>query len=138
MKKALLLLVFLSFMFTTFSQNLPDTIIARNYLQKSVRKDKTGNILLGIGTCLLVITAFTSGTFDSEEGNWTVDMSDFGRLGWAGFTVCAASIPFYISERRNKRKAEAAVSFGGQKIQLPQQGRWTASTQPALTMRVGL
>lgn len=144
MKKLLVLLTLFFVATATFSQPRTDTVFTKDYfLQKSRTQKHIGWGLLIGGTALAVYGLANSDAFDSspnfgpgDPNDNDIDTEDVLLIG--GVVADLTGVVFLVSSAKNKRKAEAAVSFGGQQLLLPQRGHLAVRTQPAARLRVGL
>lgn len=143
MKKTFVLLTLLCVALASFSQPATDTVFTKDYFLKKSRTQKTiaWGLLAG-GTAMAVVGAIHSDIIDlgGDENEWGsgesgLDAADVLFIG--GVVADLTSIVFFVNSAKNKRRA-AAISFGGQKLSLPQPGRFTARTQPAVIVRVAL
>ena len=133
MKKIIFSLILLFFMVKSFSQT--PAVSKDYYLQKSKSQKKVGWILLTGGTIMAVVGAI--GFDDSwDSGSYTkTDILGFVMLG--GILSDIASIPFFISSAKNKRRALSAA-ISNQKIFIPQQKGYALNTQTAFTLKLVL
>lgn len=143
MKKLWVLFSLLFFTVASFSQSRTDTTFSKDYFLKKSRTQKhIGWGLLVGGTVLAVIGAVNSDGSDpnnnfgpGDPNDNDIDTEDILIIG--GVVADLTGVVFLVGSARNKRKA-AALSFGGQKLLLPQRGHLALRTQPALTLKVGL
>lgn len=143
MKKLIVLLTLLFLATASFSQSRTDTTFSKDYFLKKSRTQKhIGWGLLVGGTALAVIGAVNSDGSDpnnnfgpGDPNDNDIDTEDLLIIG--GVVADLTGVAFLVGSAKNKRKA-AALSLGGQKAPYPQGGRFTARTQPAVTLKVGL
>lgn len=144
MKRLLVLLTFLCVAAASFGQPATDTVFTKDYfLQKSRTQKRIGWGLIIGGTALAVAGLASSDAFDSspnfgpgDPNDNDIDTEDVLLIG--GVVADLTGVVFLVSAGRNKRKAEAALSFGGQKLSLPQKGHLITRMQPAVRLKVGL
>ncbi len=146
MKNLLLILLLTCFFESSFAQELArdssNTISKETLLLKRKKQKKTANILLISGGSLIVISGIVAiGEATVFVTSWGSNEENIGKASAAVFTagllVSAASIPFYISAGKNKRKA-AALSFHQQKIPYLQKSTVATSLIPALSLKINL
>ena len=122
MKKASILFLLFLFTIRTFSQQAPlkQTITKTDYLQKSKKQLKTGQIILGSGAVLIVTSRIiprgesTGDQFDPIGGGFYEGHKNDGIKGTvllAGFAVILASGPFFIASGKNKKRETKALVF---------------------------
>lgn len=110
------------------------------YLTKSKNQKTIGWILAGSGAGLIV-----AGLIVGDQDNSSNDLSlDFGPnfdvglwLVGGGIAAGLASIPFFISSRKNARKA-ASIGLSNQKIVMPQGSAFTTKMQPTVSLKIPL
>jgi hypothetical protein len=105
------------------------------YLTKSKNQNKTGWILLVGGTAMVVGGAVIFNDSYSSGSNSSTDISGFVLLG--GVAAEIASIPFFISASKNKKRA-AALSINNQNYYLPLNNYVVLKTQPCITLKIQL
>jgi len=114
MKNLLMLVALLLMAENLFSQRLTDQNQLQDYyLRKSKNQKTTGLILAGAGTALILTGGYA---FDKswDEGSATAtDIAGFAVL--TGVIADLASIPYFISSCKNKKKA-ATFSLGYQSM----------------------
>ena len=146
MKKLFLILIFACFFQTSFAQELvgdsSKIINKETLLLKQKNQKRTANILIISGGSLIVV----SGLIAIAEA--TIFVTSWGAIEenvfkasaavlTVGLLVSAASIPFYISSGKNKRKA-AALSFQQQKIPYLLNNTVASSMIPAISLKIKL
>lgn len=146
MRNLLLILLLTCFFETSFAQSLAgdsSKIISKEtLLLKRKKQKKVANVLLISGGSLMLISGivaigetaelvYTGG--ENEENIFKASAAVFT----AGLLVSAASIPFYISAGKNKRKA-AALSFKQLKIPYLQNNTVAGSMIPAISIKIKL
>lgn len=144
MKRLLVLLTFLVVASISFGQPATDTVFTKDYiLQKSRTQKRIGWGLIIGGTALAVAGLVSSDAFDSspsygpgDPNDNDIDTEDLLLIG--GVVADLTGVVFLVSAGRNKRRAEAALSFGMQKFSLSQRGHLATRTQPAVRLKVGL
>lgn len=127
-----------------FSQqtNPAPTLTKQDFLQKRKKQLTACYILAGTGITLsmvsLSITAknlegvFDPNTINISENNRTADI-----LGYTGLGLMAASIPFFISAGKNKKKA-ATLSLKNEKCSQLQKSSIVYKNIPSLTLKINL
>ena len=112
------------------------------FLIKRKKQKKAANILLISGGSLILISGIVAAgetaaivTTDGENLDNIYTLSS--GIATAGILMSVASIPFYISAGKNKRKA-AALSFQQQKIPYLQNNSVTSSLIPAVSIKIKL
>lgn len=145
--KNLLLVLFLTCVFeSSFAQELASdsskTITKETLLLKRKNQKKAANILLISGGSLILISGVVAiGEATIFATSWGSNEDNIFNTSAAVFTVgllvSAASIPFYISSGKNKRKA-AALSFQQQKIPYLQGSNVATCMIPALSIKIKL
>ena len=139
MKKIIILTMLLIIATTTFSQQTKPspTITKQDYLKKSRHQKTAAWIVLGGG---LLSTGLGSIRFKPNDtwggGN---DQPTTGSTVFlvTGLAAIGASIPFFISASKNKKKA-ADVSFRMEKAPQIQQGSFVYRSYLALSFRLNL
>jgi hypothetical protein len=103
------------------------------FLQKSKNQNKTGWILLGTGTAMIIggATVFNN-SWDSGSAT-TTDISGFVILG--GVIADLACIPVFISAGRNKRRA-ASMTLTYQNILLKPDYMFHMTAAPSLSVKI--
>jgi hypothetical protein len=142
MKKIILLIAVLSFVVNTFSQDTIRQAFSKEYYLKKSKNQKTiAWVLLGTGTTLAII-GLVAGTnevansyypflTDEEASSIGTD----GALLVIGAAIDVASIPFFISAGKNKRRA-AEVAISNQKMYLPQKNSMAIRYAPGITIKI--
>ena len=142
MKKITLLITLLSFAASVFAQEaLPHG--QEYYLQKSKNQKTAAWVLLGVGTTMIVVgmvggmSTFGSSDypFISEEDASAMDT--YGIIMFVGIAGDLASIPFFISAGKNKKRA-AAVTISNQPLYLPHNGSIAVKYVPGITFKISL
>lgn len=103
------------------------------YLQKSKGQKTVAWILLGAGTTSIIIGVI-QGTGKSN------DLGDVGKGAVPliiGIGADLASIPFFISSSKNKKRA-ASLAIINQNIVSPQQRGFSLKMQPAISLKISL
>ena len=127
----------LLFVVKSFSQTQSSPELSKDYyLQKSKNQKITAWVLLGAGVGMtvggLLINLdqpyYGGSSTDNAKGLW---------LSYVGIASTLASIPFFISSHKNKKRA-ASVSINNQRIYFPQQNGFAAKTQPSINLKIGL
>jgi len=99
---------------TAFSQqsNPSKPLTRADYLQKSKNQKTAGWILLGSGA-VLSVTGLVIYRNSIEDSNNPFEFLKGKGAGASaiGFLAMAGSIPLFIASGKNRRKAEASVSF---------------------------
>jgi hypothetical protein len=139
-----LLIVFVGSTFSSVAQiDSVNTFPNNDYLQKSMRQKKTGNIMIGIGAGL-VLTAFLIPKgekvydglciLDWCEGDRYENEDLKGMVAVAGIAAGLSSILFYKASKKNARKA-AAVGWHMERALQLSKGLLVQSSFPALNFR---
>ena len=109
-------------------------------LLKSKKQKKAANILLISGGSLILISGVVAigevGAIVVTEGeNLDNIFSLSSGIATVGILMSVASVPFYISAGRNKRKA-ASLSFQQQKIPYIKNNSVASSMIPAVSIKI--
>lgn len=136
MKKIIICVLLLITAIATFSQQTTPSpsLTKQDYLKKSKHQKTVAWILLGGGifsTGLSTVRLNFAGS-EGEENN-----SNRTVFLVTGLAAIGASIPFFISASKNKKKA-ADVSFRMEKAPRIQQGSFVYRSYPALSFRLNL
>ncbi len=132
MKTLLITFVFLIISQNVFSQRFTDQNQIKDfYLEKSKNQKTTGWILLGAGTALVIAGGYVFDKTWDDASSTTTDIAGFAIL--TGVIADLASIPYFISAGRNKRKA-ASFSLGYQNIYLRCDNSYRIKTTPSLVI----
>ena len=153
MKKIIVLILVFLIVGNTFSQkSLIQTQTKEFYLKKSKNQYTTGCVLL-IGGTAMIIGGFISDSQKSDPDPIDPDGYSFGSylsasieqanmdIGAAGYFIIGgvladlASIPFFISSSKNKKKA-ASISFSYQNIYFKQNNLSSLSVKPSIVIRI--
>jgi hypothetical protein len=104
------------------------------YLEKAKRQNTTGWILLAAGT-----TAIITGIIIEAPHRGTGDSQSFagGMLEVGGIICTLASIPFFISSSKNKKRA-AALAISNRPLVYPDQKSFVLRSQPTISLTVPL
>jgi hypothetical protein len=146
MRNLLLILLLTCFFETSFAQNLAgdsSKIISKEtLLLKRKNQKKAANILLISGGSLMLISGVvaigeTAEYVLTEGENEDNIFKTSSALFTVGLLASVASIPFYISAGKNKRKA-ATLSFQQQKIPYLQNNTVASSMIPAVSLKIKL
>lgn len=146
MKNLLLILLLTCFWQSSFAQDLAgesSKIINKESLMlKRKNQKRAANILLITGGSLIVISPIIAAlesarTFIDTEGRGELNLDAGSTIFTIGVLMSAASIPFYISARNNKRKA-AALSFQQQKIPYLKNNTVASSIIPSVSLKIKL
>ena len=108
MKKIFVLMTFIIFSANVFSQ-----VTKNDYLQKSKSKKTTGIVLLSVGGAAIIGGIIANGS-KGENSSFEQDFTG-GALIAGGIASSLASIPFFISSGKFKKKA-ASLAFNNIKI----------------------
>lgn len=145
MKKILLPLLFLFYGFTVFSQSKTDAGLSKeDYLVKSKKQKNAGIILLtGGAACLITSLVIPKGEVTSRDLYFgTVTYKNDGiktAFGLAGSLLGTMGAVLFIISNKNKHKAIAkTVSLGNQTIIFSKENAFFPTTQPTLTIKIGL
>ncbi len=141
MKKAFSLIVLLIIVVNIYSQTTAEYSTADYYLQKSKSQNKTGWILLGVGSITTVIgfIGFDKNFVMFEEGGNDTKADIYGFVTLAGLVMDIASIPVFISASRNKKRA-ATLVINNQILPQPINSPTMRQSQivPTLTLKISL
>ena len=132
MKKIIFFSLFLIMAVTSFSQqtNPAPTLTKQDYLQKSKSQKTIAWCLLGGGG--LVFLVGVNRYFNQRD---TID--DNGTIMLIGGLTTAASIPFFISASKNKKKA-ASLSLKNEMVPQFFKGGIVSRPTPSLTLKISL
>lgn len=143
MRKFYFFVAFLLALSSAFSQKPVNPALSKaDYLKRSKQQKTAGYILLGGGAGLVlaaVATIKSDGYFGGlfEENPQTYDNTGSTILGTAGLAAMAGSVICFASAKRNAKKG-AAITFGNQRIFLPQYRSLITKMQPALFLKITL
>lgn len=138
MKKIVPSLLLLLFVVKSFSQS--PALSKDYYLEKSKTQKTIGWVMLVGGVAMTTIgLVITDKQINDDPLGYAFTDKGTGSLiltilGMGTAVVC---IPFFISSKKNARKA-ATISFKNQKILFPLQNTFVLKTQPALTLKIEL
>lgn len=108
------------------------------YLTKSKNQKTIGWILAGSVAGLIVGDQDNSNNGSNNSGLDLGPNFDVGLwLVGGGIAAGLASIPFFISSRKNARKA-GAIGLSNQKIVMPQGSAFTTKMQPTVSLKIPL
>lgn len=130
MKKIFVFITFIVFSANVFSQESKN-----EYLQKSKNKKTTGIVLLSVGGAAIIGGIIANSTKD-ENSSFRRDMTG-GVFITGGIASSIASIPFFISAGKYKKRA-AALVFNNNKIFIPKYNQEVANFQPTLSLKIQL
>lgn len=137
MKKLLLIFVLALISYAGYSQTEKQDFSKEHYLQKSKNQRTAGWVLLGAGAGIGIIGAIVSAEALTED--WFFGdskKSDTGLIiGAVGAASSLASIPFFISARKNSRKA-AQLSLDSPRYIIP--GQKLSGLQFAVSLKIEL
>jgi len=140
MKKILFSVLFASFMAATFSQQISSTVRTdtTDYLQKSRHQKTAAWILLGGGVAM-VSSSLIVGLNEVANSSFFFDANLTGGsiLFVGGLAAAAASIPFFISSAKNKRRA-MSLSFKAEKSLILTSRGFGKKSFPAVAVKVNL
>jgi len=144
MKKLVCLILLASIGLNAFSQVLPaPEPVKTDYLKKSKKKKKIGFILLSASAALFV-TCFVlpEGEFERFGPYLIPEYSNDdtrAALFVAATATGLASIPFFISAGKNRRKAlKSTVSLKMERTAGMQYNAFAGRSQPALSLKIAL
>lgn len=120
----------------SFTQPVNPVFNKDYYLKKSKYQKKTGWILLGLAPVFTSLGALQKDSVDVLfAGN--VKNNDNKAYYVLGALSALASIPFFVSSLKNKRKAASAkVSFYNQKMSVSQRTGIVLITHPTLVLTI--
>lgn len=130
MKKILLLIIAVLMYVSGISQQISPQpqVTKQDYLQKSKKQFRTGLILLGGGTTLIV-----AGILTYQKGAASLVLAGLGLL------ADASSLPFFIASASNKKKANRiAINFNYQKANYLLNSGFANINYPVLSFKVSL
>lgn len=130
MKKIFVLIAFIVFSANVFSQ-----LSKNDYLQKSKSKKTTGIVLLSVGGAAIIGGVVANGS-RGENSSFEQDFTG-GALIAGGIASSLASIPFFISAGKFKKKA-AAVVINNKSIFIPKNNQLVANFQPTVSLKIQL
>ena len=138
----LIFLLLLSIAAFTQKGSPSPTLTKEDYLAKSKAKRKVGHILLA-GGAGLVLAAFVipkgeaNGTEWGPWGPYESNNNDGikAAVGLTGTLSMLASIPFFISAGKNKRKA-MSISFKNHRVPHLEGNNLMVSTVPSLNVKI--
>ena len=150
MKKLILTIATALFFFESFGQQIDPApaFPKQDYLKKSKKQKTTGWILLGGGAALVVIGAVIPkgeevtpsplGPFD-PYGIYEVDENDGVKAVFytIGSLSMLASIPFFISSGKNKRRA-ATLSLNNMRTPQIKNSSLVYRPMPAVSLKINL
>ena len=132
MKNFIFSLTLLLFVVKSFSQTATSSAISKDYYLKKSKNQKTiGWILLGSGGGLIITGIIVQSSNEKNHGGSYAG----GEIALVGIVPAVASIPFFISSSKNKRKA-ASIAISDQNLFFPQQNRLALKTQPTFTLKI--
>jgi len=139
MKKVSSLITLLLVVTNLYCQTTSEHLTTDYYLQKSKSQNKTGGILLGVGTTMILVGAigFDKNFVMFEEGGDDAKAQIYAFVALAGVVVDIVSIPIFISASKNKKRA-VSVAVGNQMIFEPNYSLTAFQKQPipSLTLRM--
>ena len=138
MKTIVLSLAILFFAVKSFSQPPANSIQSKDYyLQKSKKQKKVGLIVLYTGLGIAAAGGIVYIIHEQNKDGW-LDIDFTGAyIAAGGGGVALASIPFFISASKNKKKA-ASVTLNNALIPLLKQNGLVSKMQPTITLKIVL
>ena len=133
MKKIIFSITLILFVVKSFSQTPSGQLSKDYYLTKSKNQKTTAWILLVGGTLMVVGGAISFGDNYYYGSDTATDVSGFIVLG--GLLSDIASIPFFISSSKNKKRA-VAIAFNRQNMLVPQHTTLVLKSQPTVTLKI--
>lgn len=140
MKKVIICGMLLIVTCTTYCQliNPAPTLTKEDYYKKSYSQKTMGKIFLGAGGLIagigLGITLNNvGGIFDPASPPKNEKLADI--LGYSGLGIMAASIPFFISSSKNKKKARSMSYTINPAIQI-KKGSMVNTAIPSLSLKI--
>ena len=104
-----------------------------DYLKKSKNQKTAAWVLLGGGLGMAI-----GGFVINLNGDWVGPNQNKGSwLIYTGGAATLASIPLFISAKKNKKRA-ASVTINNQHILLPQKSSLCLRMQPAISLKMNL
>jgi hypothetical protein len=139
MKTMLILATMLSFATVLYGQDTTALATQKEYYLKKAKNQKTtGWVLLGTGSAagIIGIALMASNGFVINPTEENENAAGTGGVLFTTGVLCdLASIPFFISAGKNKRRA-AEISAGTQKTYLPLNSALTMRYIPSLTVKI--
>ncbi len=127
-----------------FSQqtNPAPTLTKQDFLQKRKNQITAGKILAGTGLTMSMIGICIAikdvgDIFDPNSVNISKNTRIADILGYTGLGLMAASIPFFIAAKKNKKKA-ITLSFKNEKVPQLQKRNIVYNNLPSLTLKISL
>jgi hypothetical protein len=136
MKRIIFSLALLLLVVKLFAQTETSKPISKDFYLKKSKTQKTIAWSLLVGGTVMAVAGGASFDNSWNSGSYTAtDVSGFIML--AGVVADIASIPFFISSGKNKKRA-LSVALNNQKIFVPQLKAFKLNTQPSLALKIGL
>jgi hypothetical protein len=131
MKKLFFILLFLGLSIPNFAQNSnTNQALLEELVKKSEKQFKSGMVLLGGGSALLIAAVAVPNRYEFING--TNNRRANNLLTWTGILSISTSIPLFLSSGSNGRDA-AKISLQSQALQTPLPNK---TTYPAISLRL--
>ena len=107
--------------------------LKNSYLIKSKSQKTTAWVLLGVGVAAIAVGIITENAANNTDNIYSgvSDVATGVIITGIGALSCIASIPFFISSGKNKKRA-MSVTSGFDEIMTPAKGGWAYNMQPAI------
>lgn len=135
MKHIILCLLLFGIIFHTKAQTEKISTSQARLMEQSDRQFKTGWILLGTGTALLVTAIAIPPSYDYNDGSNNNTL--ISVLGWTGAIAVIASVPLFLSAGQNARMA-ARLSLQNQSLYQPIPIPGQPKSFPSLNLKIPL
>ncbi len=138
MKKLAFSIAFFFFIAQSFSQPPTSSIPSKDYyLQKSKKQKTTGLVVLCTGLGIALAGGIVYIIHEHNSDGW-LDFDFTGAyIAAGGGAVSLASIPFFISSSKNKKKA-ASVTLNKTPVLFLQQDGVVSKMHPTISLKIGL
>jgi hypothetical protein len=137
MKQIILFFLLTDSVISTFSQqtNPSPALLKQDYLEKCKKQKTAAWLLLGGGSVIGFIGLATFNFAGSDDGD--VNNSASSILFFTGTAAVISSIPFFISSKKNKRKA-MSLSFKNEKMKQLYKSSSVYKNIPSLNLKFNL
>jgi len=133
------MVIIMSFVTKGQQANPSPVLTKEDYLLKSKKEKTTAIVFAGVGSAMILV----GGLVGIDDVGGIVDPADkdnsnlSGILVYGGLAVVAVSAPFFISSKKNKKKA-AELSIKAQAFASIKNGTIVDRTVPSLSIRMPL